>query len=137
MHGHTHLLADKGFNSDAFRGNPTAQGLRPMIPTRPYRKAGIRWNRHIYKEQTRIKLMIRHLKINRAVPTRYENLSQTFLDTFHFATIRRSLRLATEIGADLRLYLNFLFWPEIKAQAVSLLSPRKCPYAISAKIYKI
>ncbi|HVM80019.1 MAG TPA: IS5/IS1182 family transposase, partial [Stellaceae bacterium] len=39
--------------------------------------------------------MIGHLKINRAIATRYDKLARSFLDALHIATIRRCLRLAT------------------------------------------
>ncbi len=43
----------------------------------------------------RIERMIGHLKVNRAVATRYDKLARSFLDVLHIATIRRCLRLAT------------------------------------------
>jgi len=91
----THLLADKGYDSDAIRANLAARDIRPVIPPRSNRTAVIRWNRRIYKERNRIERMIGHLKINRAVATRYDKLAQTFLDALHIATIRRCLRLDT------------------------------------------
>jgi transposase len=90
-----HLLADKGYDSDAIRANLVAQDIRPVIPPRSNRKAVIRWNRRIYKERNRIERMIGHLKINRAIATRYDKLANSFLDILHIAAIRRCLRLAS------------------------------------------
>jgi len=39
--------------------------------------------------------MIGHLKINRAVATRYDKLASSFLDAPHIASIRKCLRQAT------------------------------------------
>src|SRR5271169_606647 len=90
-----YLLADKGYDSDAIRADLQAAGIRSCIPHKSNRKAQIRWNRRIYRERNRIERMIGHLKINRAIATRYDKLARSFLDTLHLANIRRCLRLAT------------------------------------------
>lgn len=91
----TYLLADKGYDSDAIRNALRADGIRPVIPPRSNRKAVIRWNKRIYRERNRIERMIGHLKINRAIATRYDKLARSFLDALHLAAIRKCLRLAT------------------------------------------
>ena len=90
-----HLLADKGYDSDAIRAELMVEGIRPVIPPRSNRKAAIRWNRRIYKERNRIERMIGHLKVNRAVATRYDKLASSFLDMLHIAAIRRCLHWAS------------------------------------------
>ena len=90
-----HLIADKGYDSDAIRENLTQRGIRPVIPPRSNRNAAIRWNRRIYLDRNRIERMIGHLKVNRAVATRYDKLARSFLDALHLAAIRRCLRQAT------------------------------------------
>ena len=90
-----YLLADKGYDSDAIRSRLQADGIRPCIPPKSNRKATIRWNRRIYRERNRIERMIGHLKINRAIATRYDKLARSFLDVLHLATIRKCLRYAT------------------------------------------
>ena len=49
----------------------------------------------MYRERNRIERMIGHLKINRAIATRYDKLVRSFLDALHIAPIRRCLRYAT------------------------------------------
>ena len=83
-----HLIADKGYDSDAIRESLIAEGIRPVIPPRSNRKATIRWNKQIYLERNRIERMIGHLKIHRAVATRYDKLARSFLDVLHLAAIR-------------------------------------------------
>jgi transposase len=90
-----YLLADKGYDTDAIRAGLHDAGIRCCIPPKSTRKANIRWNRRIYRERNRIERMIGHLKINRAIATRYDKLAQSFLDVLHLATIRKCLRHAT------------------------------------------
>jgi len=71
------------------------RGIRAAIPPRSNRKTPIRWNRRVYRGRNGIERMIGHLKINRAVATRYDKLAQSFLDVLHIATIRKCLRHAT------------------------------------------
>jgi transposase len=90
-----HLLADKGYDSNAIRDSLAAAAIRPVIPPRSNRIASIRWNRRIYRERNRIERMIGLLKVNRAIATRYDKLASSFLDALHLAAIRRCLRTAT------------------------------------------
>ena len=89
-----HLLGDKAYDTNPIREDLAERGIRPVIPPRSTRKAQIRWNRRIYKERNRIERMIGHLKVSRAVATRYDKLASSFLNTLHIATIRRCLRQA-------------------------------------------
>lgn len=89
------MLADKGYDTDAIRSSLRENGIRAAIPPRSHRKTAIRWNRRIYRERNHIERMIGHLKINRAIATRYDKLARSFLDALHIATIRRCLRWAT------------------------------------------
>ena len=66
-----------------------------MIPPRSNRKTPIRWNGQLYRQRNRIERMIGHLKINRAIATRYDKLARSFLDMLHLAALRRLLRHAT------------------------------------------
>ena len=86
-----YLIADKGYDSDAIH----EAGVRPVIPPRSNRTATIRWNKRIYRQRNRIERMIGHLKINRAIATRYDKLATSFLDMLHLAALRRLLRHAT------------------------------------------
>jgi transposase len=90
-----HLLADKGYDTDAIRTALHDAGIRCCIPPKSTRKADIAWNKLIYRERNRIERMIGHLKINRAIATRYDKLARSFLDALHLATIRKCLRYAT------------------------------------------
>ncbi|MFQ5535507.1 MAG: IS5 family transposase [Sphingomonadales bacterium] len=82
------MLADKGHDSDAIRSDLKARGIRPVIPPRKNRKATIRWNKRLYRQRNRIERMIGHLKINRAIATRYDKRAESFLGMLHLAAIK-------------------------------------------------
>ncbi len=90
-----YLLADKGYDANAIRERLDADGVRATIPPKSNRIKAIRWNKSLYRERNRIERMIGHLKINRAVATRYDKLARSFLDALHIAAIRKCLRTAT------------------------------------------
>ncbi len=90
-----YLIADKGYDSDTIRDSLGKAGVRPVIPPRSNRTATIRWNKRVYRQRNRIERMIGHLKINRAIATRYDKLARSFLDMLHLAALRRLLRHAT------------------------------------------
>jgi transposase len=90
-----YLIADKGYDSDAIRARLHDANIRSCIPPKSNRKAKIRWNKRVYRERNRIERMIGHLKIHRAIATRYDKLSRSFLDVLHLAAIRKCLRYAT------------------------------------------
>ncbi len=79
------LLADKGYDSDAIRADLKNRGIRPVIPPRSNRTTAIRWNKRLYRERNRIERMFGHLKINRAIATRYDKLSESFLGMLYLA----------------------------------------------------
>lgn len=89
------LIADKGYDSDAIRDSLREAGVRPVIPPRSNRKTTIHWNKRLYRQRNRIERLIGHLKINRAIATRYDKLARSFLDMLHLAALRRLLRHAT------------------------------------------
>lgn len=86
------MLADKGYDSDAIRDDLKERGIRPVIPPRSNRKTPIRWSKQLYIERNRIERMIGHLKINRAIATRYDKLAESFLGMLHLASIKHWLK---------------------------------------------
>jgi len=90
-----YLIADKGYDSDAIRDSLHEAGVRPVIPPHANRAAMDRWNKWLYRQRNRIERIIGHLKINRAIATRYDKLARSFLDMLHLAALRRLLRHAT------------------------------------------
>ncbi len=66
---------------------------RPVIPGRSNRRVKIEHNWALYKQRNRIELMFGHLKINRAIATRYDQLANSFLGMAHLATARYWLKI--------------------------------------------
>ena len=52
----------------------------------------VKHDRALYKQRNRIERMFGHLKINRAIATRYDQLAETFLSMDHIATTRYWLK---------------------------------------------
>ncbi len=86
------LLADKAYDTDAIRGDLKQRHIRAVIPPRSNRTAAIHWNKDDYKERNHIERSFGHLKVSRAVATRYDKLARSFLDTLHLALIKRLIR---------------------------------------------
>ena len=82
------LLGDKGYDADAIREDLRKRGIVAVIPGRSDRKQPIILDRTLYKERNRIERMFGHLKINRAVATRYDQLAESFLTIIQIAAIR-------------------------------------------------
>lgn len=82
------LLADKGYDSDAIRDDLKQRRIKPVIPPRSNRKAVIRYNKRLYRERNCIERVFGHLKINRAIATRYDQLADSFLGMLFLASAR-------------------------------------------------
>jgi len=86
------LLADKGYDADAIRADLTERDIKAVIPGRSNRRVKIDHDRALYKQRNRIERMFGHLKINRAIATRYDQLAETFLGMVHIASARYWLK---------------------------------------------
>ena len=86
------LLADKGYDADAIRADLTKRNIESVIPGRSNRRVKIEHDRTLYKQRNRIERMFGHLKINRAIATRYDQLASSFLGMVHLATARYWLK---------------------------------------------
>ena len=86
------LLADKAYDSDAIRADLKRRGIKAVIPPRSNRKIAIRYNKRLYRERNWIERVFGHLKINRAVATRYDQLAETFLGMLFLASARYWLK---------------------------------------------
>lgn len=86
------LLGDKGYDADAIRDGLRGRGIDAVIPGRSNRKKPIIHDRILYKERNRIERMFGHLKTNRAVATRYDQLAESFLSMIQIAATRYLLK---------------------------------------------
>jgi transposase len=81
------LLADKGYDTDAFRAFLKQQKIPPIIPAKSNRKKRIRHDRKAYKNRNVIERCFGRLKDFRRIATRYDKLAQNFFSALCFVTI--------------------------------------------------
>jgi transposase len=82
------LLGDKAYDTDAIRSDLRKRRIKAVIPPKSNRKRQIRYDKALYRERNWIERVIGHLKINRAVATRYDQLAETFLGMLNLAAAR-------------------------------------------------
>ena len=82
------LLADKAHDTDAIRSDLKSRGIKAVIPPKSNRTTAIRYSKRLYRQRNCIERMIGHLKINRAIATRYDQLADSFLGMLYIATAR-------------------------------------------------
>jgi transposase len=71
-----HLLADKGYDSDAIVAKAEEQGAEAVIPPRKNRKEQRTYDKNLYKLRHLVENAFLHLKRWRGIATRYaKNLS--------------------------------------------------------------
>lgn len=71
-----HLLADKGYDSDAIVAKAEEQGAKAVIPPRKNRKQPREYDKALYKLRHPVENAFLHLKRWRGIATRYaKNLS--------------------------------------------------------------
>lgn len=87
-----HYWPIEGYDADAICADLAKRQIEPVIPGRSNRRVRIEHDRTLYKQRDRIERMFRHLKINRAIATRYDQLANSFLGMVHLATARYWLK---------------------------------------------
>jgi len=79
------VLADKGYDSDAFVETIKASGAIPVIPPRSNRIAPRDYDKDIYKERNLVERLFQKLKQYRRVATRYERLALNYMTMLNLA----------------------------------------------------
>jgi transposase len=74
-----HLLADKGYDSDAIIEQAQRQGMQAQIPPRKNRKKPRSYDKHLYKLRHLVENAFLHLKQWRGIATRYARNAASFL----------------------------------------------------------
>jgi transposase len=75
----TTTVADKGYDSDAFRAELKRWGSQPCIPPRCNRLKPARWHHGHYRRRHQVENLFQRLKRYRRVGTRYEKNDRYFL----------------------------------------------------------
>ena len=79
------VVADKGYDSDAFVAELRKQGIEVVIPPRSNRLHPREYDRYIYKVRNEVERFINKLKQLRRVATRYEKTACSFMGILHLA----------------------------------------------------
>jgi transposase len=79
------LIADRGYDSDAFRAALRARGTAPCIPSRKHRKQPVAHDAILYRQRHRIEIMFGRLKDWRRIATRYDRCAHTFFSAICIA----------------------------------------------------
>jgi transposase len=86
------LVADKGFDADAFARRLRALRIRVCIPARRGRRHPLPFHRAFYRKRHRVENCFQRLKRFRRISTRYEKLASTFLAFIQLAAVLDWLR---------------------------------------------
>jgi len=74
-----HLLADRGYDSDAIIEQAAAQGMAAVIPPRKNRKIQRPYDKDLYKLRHLVENAFLHLKRWRGIATRYTKNTESLL----------------------------------------------------------
>jgi transposase len=81
------VIADKGYDGDAFVATIEASGASAVIPPKKNRIFKREYDKHLYKERNLAERFINRIKQYRRVATRYEKTARNFLGFVHVAAI--------------------------------------------------
>ena len=81
----SHLIGDKGYDSDEFRAALNAMGIKPCIPPRKNKTKKVSYCRKLYRTQHKVENMFGKLKDWRRVATRYDRCAHTFFSAICIA----------------------------------------------------
>ena len=73
------ILADKGYDSDAFVQSVRDSGAVAVIPPRKNRIEGRDYDKTIHKERNQVERLFQKLKHYRRIATRYERLARNYM----------------------------------------------------------
>ena len=79
------LIADRGYDSCAFREALLARQIAPCIPSTRSRKRPFAYDKTLYRQRHRIENMFAKLKDWRRVATRYDRCAHTFFSAICIA----------------------------------------------------
>lgn len=89
-----HLIADKGYDSDAIVEQARRQGMRAVIPPRKNRKEQREYDKHLYRQRHLVENAFLLLKQWRGVATRYTKRLSSFLAVVQIRCLVLWLRIS-------------------------------------------
>ena len=81
-----HVIADKGYDSEAFVAHLKGRASEAVIPSRATNKVQREIDRHLYKERHLVENQIGKLKHFRRVFSRFDKLAKNYLSFIYFAS---------------------------------------------------
>ena len=81
------LIGDTGYDSNDFRAELRARGIKPVIHSKPERKRALPLDRKLYKLRYLVELFFHNLKRFRAIATRFEKTRRNYLALVHVTCI--------------------------------------------------
>lgn len=88
-----YLLADRGYDCDAFRETLVKRGTEPVIPGKKNRLKEIIYDTHIYKERNFVERFFNRIKHFRRIATRYDKTAVMFMGALTVTAILIWLKL--------------------------------------------
>jgi len=79
------LLADRGYDANWFRETLLDKGITPCIQPRQNRKENIEYDKILYKQRNKIKIMFGRIKDWRRIAMRYDRCAHTFFSAICIA----------------------------------------------------
>ena len=89
-----HLIADKGYDSNAIVEQAGRQGMRAVIPPRKNRKGQREYDKHLYRQRHLVENAFLHLKQWRGIATRYAKRLSSFLAAVQIRCLVLWLRIS-------------------------------------------
>jgi transposase len=72
------IIAEKGYDSDAFRDALAGRGITPCIPLRAKRRSPATYCKTLYRQRHKVENMFARLKDWRRISMRYDRCAHTF-----------------------------------------------------------
>jgi transposase len=86
------LLADKGYDSDAFLKKLKKQGVQAVIPPKKNRKIQRAYDRHLYRERHLIECFFEKIKHFRRIFSRFDKTGEAYMGFIHLSSSMILLR---------------------------------------------
>ena len=74
-----YVIADKGYDADAFIDFIQSSGAQAVIPPRKNRRVARAYDEYLYRERNLVERLFQKLKHYRRIATRYERLATTYM----------------------------------------------------------
>jgi len=74
-----HLVADRGYDTNAILQQAAQQGMNPVIPPRKHRVVQREYDKHLYKLRHLVENAVLRLKGWRGIATRYAKRASSYL----------------------------------------------------------